>query len=215
MNYNKFIFLLIFSLIKSKEEISQNYIDENFKEISKKENLEESLLTIINNGDYEILKYYLQKLKENKINYDLSLENSIHKKVESMSNIFNKLKYEDEIGIKVVSPAFEWTEGNYQVVLNIKYSSMLNSFACPHVDDEKFIVLKDRKNIRYEARCLLSDYQMKFLLELRLYAEVEDPDKLMSERGTTIVNLRKVNKVEWGRLLDIGYSLPENCFKMY
>ena len=72
MNYNKFIFLLIFSLIKSKEEISQNYIDENFKEISKKENLEESLLTIINNGDYEILKYYLQKLKENKINYDLS-----------------------------------------------------------------------------------------------------------------------------------------------
>ena len=63
MNYNKFIFLLIFSLIKSKEEISQNYIDENFKEISKKENLEESLLTIINNGDYEILKYYLQKLK--------------------------------------------------------------------------------------------------------------------------------------------------------
>ena len=119
MNYNKFIFILIFSLIKSKEEISQNYIDENFKEISKKENLEESLLTIINNGDYEILKYYLQKLKENKINYDLSLENSIHKKVESMSNIFNKLKYEDEIGIKVVSPAFEWTEGNYQVVLNI------------------------------------------------------------------------------------------------
>ena len=72
MNYNKFIFLLIFSLIKSKKEISQNYIDENFKEISKKENLEESLLTIINNGDYEILKYYLQKLKENKINYDLS-----------------------------------------------------------------------------------------------------------------------------------------------
>ena len=56
---------------------------------------------------------------------------------------------------------------------------------------------------------------MKFLLELRLYAEVEDPDKLMSERGTTIVNLRKVNKVEWGRLLDIGYSLPENSFKMY
>ena len=72
MNFNKFIFLLIFSLIKSKEAISQNYIDENFKEISKKENLEESLLTVINNGDYEILKYYLQKLKENKINYDLS-----------------------------------------------------------------------------------------------------------------------------------------------
>ena len=41
MNYNKFIFLLIFSLIKSKEEISQNYIDENFKEISKKKNLKE------------------------------------------------------------------------------------------------------------------------------------------------------------------------------
>ena len=132
-----------------------------------------------------------------------------------MINIFNKLKYEDEIGIKIISPSLEWTEGNVQVVLKIKYSGMLNSFACPHVDNEKLIVLNDRKTIKYESRCLLSNYQIKFLLELKLYAEVEDPDKLMSERGETLVNLKKVNKVDWGRLLDIGYTLPDNSFKMF
>ncbi len=215
MKYNVLIILTIFILIKSKDEISKEYIDENFKIISQKENIKEYLIKIINNGDYDILKYYLKKLKENNINYDLYLEESIHKKIEKMINIFNQLKYEDEIGIKIVSPAFEWTEGNIQVVLKIKYSAMLNSFACPHVDDEKLIVLNDRKTIRYESRCLLSNYQMKFLLELKLYAEVENPDKLMSERGETIVNLKKINKVDWGRLLDIGYTLPDNSFKMY
>ena len=37
----------------------------------------------------------------------------------------------------------------------------------------------------------------------------------MSERGETLVNLKKVNKVDWGRLLDIGYTLPDNSFKMF
>jgi hypothetical protein len=80
MKYNILIIFLIFILIKSKDEISKEYIDENFKLISQKENIKENLLKIINNGDYDILKYYLKKLKENKINYDLYLEESIYKK---------------------------------------------------------------------------------------------------------------------------------------
>ena len=48
---------------------------------------------------------------------------------------------------------------------------------------------------------------MKFLLELRLYAEVEDPDKLMSERGTTIVNLFMVTGVEHQVVINRDLSL--------
>ena len=92
---------------------------------------------------------------------------------------------------------------------------MLNSLACPEVDDEKMTIKKDKRTIHYEARCLMSDYQMKFDLTLKLFDRVTKVERQNKERGQTKFSIEKEQKEEWSRLLKPGERLPENSSKMY
>ena len=215
--YGLFILLIFFiCLAKGKEQqVNEQFIDNNFDLISKKENILTSIIKLINLGQLDILKYYLKKLASNKINFKEELDEAINRKMTKLHSVFNKLKYKDEYGIQKVAPAFEWAENKYSVHLNIKYSNMLNSLACPEVDDEQLTIKKDKRTIHYEARCLMSDYQMKFDLKLTLFSKVTKIERQNKERGQTKFSLEKETKDDWGRLLKPGERLPENSSKMY
>ena len=195
------------------KKLDENYLIKNFNILSKKENLQESINNFLFFGNLTLLNLFLQKLSINKIKFLSNLENSIYLKTSKLSSLYNKLKYKDEIGIQNISPAFEWSEGTNIVILRIKYSSRLNSLACNEVDDEKFEILPNKKNIIYSSKCIYNNYQMNFKLELRLYKEVQKTlFKYNKERGCSIYYLKKIEQQNWDRLLDIGYALPHNSF---
>ena len=79
-----FLFLLItYLLISTKSSTSQNpieidedYINNNFENLSKKENLIQSFTKIANSGNFTLLDTFLSKLKENKIDFSLLVTGS-------------------------------------------------------------------------------------------------------------------------------------------
>lgn len=214
MNRICLLVILIISSV-SAQAIDKQFIDNNFSLFSKKDNLLPSIVKLVNLGKLDILKYYLNKLSDNHINFQDELEEAFNRKMTKLNSVFNKLKYKDEYGIQKVTPAFEWAENKYSVLINVKYSNMLNSLACPEVDDEKMIIKKDKRTIHYEARCLMSDYQMKFDLTLKLFDKVIKVERQNKERGQTKFSIEKEQKEEWSRLLKPGERLPENSSKMY
>ena len=208
------LLLLIICSITA-QTIDEKFIDHNFNLFSKEDNLLPSIVKLVNLGKLDILKYYLNKLSDHHIKFHDELEEAFNRKMTKLNSVFNKLKYKDEYGIQKVTPAFEWAENKYSVLINVKYSNMLNSLACPEVDDEKMTIKKDKRTIHYEARCLMSDYQMKFDLTLKLFDRVTKIERQNKERGQTKFSIEKEQKEEWSRLLKPGERLPENSSKMY
>ena len=163
-----------------------------------------------------LLDFFISLLNSNKINYISALESFYQKKHKILEKTFNKLKYKDETNIKKMSPAFEWAETERFVVFNIKHSTLLNSLSCPFVDDEKFVIRKNKQNIHYEAKCIMDNNYLFFNLDLKLYSLVSDIHSKEVQRGETRYMISKNRGEEWdGRLLEGGTKLPENSLKMY
>ena len=219
-----FLFLLItYLLISTKSSTSQNpieidedYINNNFENLSKKENLIQSFTKIANSGNFTLLDTFLSKLKENKIDFNSEFETFYQKKHKTLERAYNRLKYKDELNIKRISPAFEWAENERFVILHIKHSALLSSFSCPFVDDEKLVIRKNQQDIHYEAKCILDNSYLFFSLDLKLYGYVRSIQNKEVQRGETRYLINKRNNEEWdGRLIEAGNRLPENSMKMY
>ena len=219
-----FLFLLItYLLISTKSSTSQNpteidedYINNNFENLSKKENLIQSFTKIANSGNFTLLDTFLSKLKENKIDFNSEFETFYQKKHKTLERVYNRLKYKDELNIKRISPAFEWAENERFVILHIKHSALLSSFSCPFVDDEKLVIRKNQQDIHYEAKCILDNSYLFFSLDLKLYGYVRSIQNKEVQRGETRYLINKRNNEEWdGRLIEAGNRLPENSMKMY
>ena len=198
------------------EEINSDYITKNFENLSKKSNLLQSFTKIANSGHLELLETFLEKLKENKIDFISEFESFYQKRHKALERVYNKLKYKDEINIKRISPAFEWAENERFVIFHIKHSAYLSSLSCPFVDDEKFVIRKNKQNIHYEAKCIMDNNYLFFNLDLKLYSLVSDIHSKEVQRGETRYMISKNRGEEWdGRLLEGGTKLPENSLKMY
>ena len=217
MKYILLISFLFFSFANTQEQdiINEKFIDTNFALFSQKDKLLTSILKLINIGNYDLLKYYLKKLSAAKINFQNELEEAINRKMSKIQAVYNKLKYKDESDVQVAAPAFEWAENKHSVIMHIKYSSMLNSMGCPEVDGEKMTIGKNKRTITYHAKCIQSDYQIKFELKLTLFDKVSKIDRHTTERGESRFSISKEKPEEWGRLLKPGERLPENSIKMY
>ncbi len=88
--------------------------------------------------------------------------------------------------------------------------------SCPFVDDEKFVIRKNKQDIHYEAKCILDNNYLFFNLDLRLYSFVTEIQSKEVQRGETQYVINKKNNEEWdGRLIEAGNKLPENSLKMF
>ena len=216
-----FYILIIYLLYSTKSskidkptEIDEDYINENFDNLSK--NLVQSFTKISNSGNITLLDTFLSKLTEKKIDFNSEFEAFYQKKHKTFEKVYNRLKYIDEINLKKISPAFEWAENERFVILHIKHSAFLSSLACPYVDDEKLLIRKNKQDIHYEAKCILDNNYLFFSLDLRLYSLVNNIQNKEVQRGETRFLINKKNNEEWdGRLIEAGNRLPENSLKMY
>ena len=212
-------FILLFNSIVSKNDkiqITSDYIKNNFLELSKKSNLLSSFNKIFKSGQIILLKEFISLLDKNKINFISEYESFYQKKIKTLERIYNKLKYKDETNIKRLSPAFEWAETERVVIFHIKHSALLSSLSCPFVDDEKFVIRKNKQDIHYEAKCILDNNYLFFNLDLRLYSFVTEIQSKEVQRGETQYVINKKNNEEWdGRLIEAGNKLPENSLKMF
>jgi len=221
--FSFFFILLLINLIKSKPdsknektEITSEYIKQNFSYLSSKSNLINSFSKIYKAGQISLLNEFISLLNENKINFISEYETFYQKKHKSLERVYNKLKYKDETNIKRLSPAFEWAETERVVIFHIKHSALLSSLSCPFVDDEKFVIRKNKQDIHYEAKCILDNNYLIFNLDLRLYSFVSDLHTKEIQRGETYYVINKKNNEEWnGRLVEAGNKLPENSLKMF
>ena len=222
-NFFYFFLILIIYITQSKQdsrnnkiEITSDYITENFKQLSEKNNLINSFTKIYKTGKMHLLDNFLSLLKQNKINFNSEFEKFYQKSHKTLERIYNKLKYKDETSIKRLSPAFEWAETERVVIFHIKHSSRLNSLSCPFVDDEKFVIRKNQQDIHYEAKCIMDNNYLFFNLDLKLYSYVIDIQRKEVQRGETYYVLNKKNNEEWdGRLIEAGNKLPENSMKLF
>ena len=215
-NIYSIIFNLIILISSTSGQINKEYITENFSSLSKKGNLISSFNQIYSKGDISLLDFFISLLNSHKINYISELESFYQKKHKILEKTFNKLKYKDEINIKKISPAFEWAETERIVIFNIKHSTLLNSLSCPFVDDEKFVIRKNKQDIHYESKCILDNNYLFFNLDLKLYSFVNEIQSREVRRGETLYYITKKNNEEWnGRLIEAGNRLPENSIKMY
>ena len=222
-NFFYFFLILIIYITQSKQdsrnnkiEITSDYITENFKQLSEKNNLINSFTKIYKTGKIHLLDNFLSLLKQNKINFNSEFETFYQKRHKTLERIYNKLKYKDETSIKRLSPAFEWAETERVVIFHIKHSSRLNSLSCPFVDDEKFVIRKNQQDIHYEAKCIMDNNYLFFNLDLKLYSFVSDIQKKEVQRGETYYVINKKNNEEWdGRLIEAGNKLPENSMKLF
>ena len=217
--FSAFIILLLFNLIVSKSDkiqITSDSIKTNFLELSKKSNLIQSFNKIFKSGQIPLLKEFISLLDKNRINFISEYETFYQKKIKTLERIYNKLKYKDETNIKRLSPAFEWAETERVVIFHIKHSALLSSLSCPFVDDEKFVIRKNKQDIHYEAKCILDNNYLFFNLDLRLYSFVTEIQSKEVQRGETQYVINKKNNEEWdGRLIEAGNKLPENSLKMF
>ena len=221
--FSFFFILLLINQIKSKSdtrnekiEITSEYIKQNFSYLSSKSNLINSFSKIYKAGQLSLLNEFISLLNEHKINFISEYETFYQKKHKILERIYNKLKYKDETNIKRLSPAFEWAETERVVIFHIKHSALLSSLSCPFVDDEKFVIRKNKQDIHYEAKCILDNNYLFFNLDLRLYSFVSDLHTKEIQRGETYYVINKKNNEEWnGRLVEAGNKLPENSLKMF
>ena len=212
MNY----FLLLcccvtYALTHNNKHIDNTFIDNNFNRLAQHNNIRNSIYKLINNGDMNVLKYYLNKLKQHKINYNNELDDAVNTKLNMIHGVYNKLKYKDEYGVQKLSPAFTWYEDLYIVKLAIQHSSSFGMTQCNEVDGEEFIIRKDKQNIIYRSKCVVSGYQIKYELKLKLYKKVKLIRNEIKERGQTIYYIEKdITNEMWDRLQPAGERLPEN-----
>ena len=217
-----FFILILINFTKSKpdskynKDITSEYITDNFSYLSEKSNLINSFYKIYKTGNLTLLEEFFILLNNHKINFNSEFETFFQKKHKGLERVYNKLKYKDEINIKRLSPAFEWAETERVVIFHIKHSSLLSSLSCPFVDDEKFVIRKNKQDIHYEAKCILDNNYLFFNLDLRLYSFVTEIQSKEVQRGETQYVINKKNNEEWdGRLIEAGNKLPENSLKMF
>ena len=217
-----FFILILINFINSKpdskynKDITSEYITDNFSYLSEKSNLINSFYKIYKTGNLTLLEEFFILLNNHKINFNSEFETFFQKKHKGLERVYNKLKYKDEINIKRLSPAFEWAETERVVIFHIKHSSLLSSLSCPFVDDEKFVIRKNKQDIHYEGKCILDNNYLFFNLDLRLYSFVTEIQSKEVQRGETQYVINKKNNEEWdGRLIEAGNKLPENSLKMF
>ena len=210
-----FIKDLNYSLLLN-ETYLKNFLYNNLDVISTNTTeLNNTLSTLINTSNFQLLDNYIQLLKENKIEFNPYLNTLITNKISTLHSLYQTLSLKDSSNLQIVSPAFLWAEDQYSVHLDILFSHRHNAPGCSEVDDYYTVIYNNNYTFHFNANCTMGDDELYFELDLTLFDKVDKIDKVSISRGKAIVRLEKEKKYSWGQLLRPGEEIPNNMIKKY
>ena len=210
-----FIKDLNYSLLLN-ETYLKNFLYNNLDVISTNSTeLNDTLSTLINTSNFQLLDNYIQLLKENKIEFNPYLNTLITNKISTLHSLYQTLSLKDSSNLQIVSPAFLWAEDQYSVHLDILFSHRHNAPGCSEVDDYYTVIYNNNYTFHFNANCTMGDDELYFELDLTLFDKVDKIDKVSISRGKAVVRLEKEKKYSWGQLLRPGEELPNNMIKKY
>ena len=210
-----FIKDLNYSLLLN-ETYLKNFLYNNLDVISTNSTeLNDTLSTLINTSNFQLLDNYIQLLKENKIEFNPYLNTLITNKISTLHSLYQTLSLKDSSNLQIVSPAFLWAEDQYSVHLDILFSHRHNAPGCSEVDDYYTVIYNNNYTFHFNANCTMGDDELYFELDLTLFDKVDKIDKVSISRGKAIVRLEKEKKYSWGQLLRPGEEIPNNMIKKY
>ena len=210
-----FIKDLNYSLLLN-ETYLKNFLYNNLDVISTNTTeLNNTLSTLINTSNFQLLDNYIQLLKENKIEFNPYLNTLITNKISTLHSLYQTLSLKDSSNLQIVSPAFLWAEDQYSVHLDILFSHRHNAPGCSEVDDYYTVIYNNNYTFHFNANCTMGDDELYFELDLTLFDKVDKIDKVSISRGKAVVRLEKEKKYSWGQLLRPGEEIPNNMIKKY
>lgn len=210
-----FIKDLNYSLLLN-ETYLKNFLYNNLDVISTNTTeLNNTLSTLINTSNFQLLDNYIQLLKENKIEFNPYLNILITNKISTFHSLYQTLSLKDSSNLQIVSPAFLWAEDQYSVHLDILFSHRHNAPGCSEVDDYYTVIYNNNYTFHFNANCTMGDDELYFELDLTLFDKVDKIDKVSISRGKAVVRLEKEKKYSWGQLLRPGEEIPNNMIKKY
>lgn len=210
-----FIKDLNYSLLLN-ETYLKNFLYNNLDVISTNTTeLNDTLSTLINTSNFQLLDNYIQLLKENKIEFNPYLNTLITNKISTLHSLYQTLSLKDSSNLQIVSPAFLWAEDQYSVHLDILFSHRHNAPGCSEVDDYYTVIYNNNYTFHFNANCTMGDDELYFELDLTLFDKVDKIDKVSISRGKAVVRLEKEKKYSWGQLLRPGEEIPNNMIKKY
>ena len=165
---------------------------------------------MITNGDFLSLDKYLENLLKENISFIDILSLNINKKLEKIKEVSKKLSVISRTNFRVISPAFNWRETEFELYLEIFYSHRMNAPSCGELDYENVTLLNNNMTFHFEGNCTMGDDELFFNLTLNLFKAIRNIRRIEKSRKKMTITLLKEYNSYWNRLLDNEQENPEN-----
>ena len=121
-----------------------------------------------------------------------------------------KLSVISRTNFRVISPAFNWRETEFELYLEIFYSHRMNAPSCGELDYENVTLLNNNMTFHFEGNCTMGDDELFFNLTLNLFKAIRNIRRIEKSRKKMTITLLKEYNSYWNRLLDNEQENPEN-----
>ena len=174
------------------------------------ETINQTINSLITNGDFLSLDKYLENLLKENISFIDILSLNINKKLEKIKEVSKKLSVISRTNFRVISPAFNWRETEFELYLEIFYSHRMNAPSCGELDYENVTLLNNNLTFHFEGNCTMGDDELFFNLTLNLFKAIRNIRRIEKSRKKMTITLLKEYNSYWNRLLDNEQENPEN-----
>ena len=172
--------------------------------------INQTINSLITNGDFLSLDKYLENLLKENISFIDILSLNINKKLEKIKEVSKKLSVISRTNFRVISPAFNWRETEFELYLEIFYSHRMNAPSCGELDYENVTLLNNNLTFHFEGNCTMGDDELFFNLTLNLFKAIRNIRRIEKSRKKMTITLLKEYNSYWNRLLDNEQENPEN-----
>ena len=174
------------------------------------ETINQTINSLITNGDFLSLDKYLENLLKENISFIDILSLNINKKLEKIKEVSKKLSVISRTNFRVISPAFNWRETEFELYLEIFYSHRMNAPSCGELDYENVTLLNNNLTFHFEGNCTMGDDELFFNLTLNLFKAIRNIRRIEKSRKKMTITLLKEYNSYWNRLLDNEQENPDN-----
>ncbi len=172
--------------------------------------INDTIFKFITKGEYSDLDIYLNVLKQNNISFIEFLTENINNKIQKIKEVSKKLAIISRTNFRIVSPAFNWRETEYEIFLEIFFSHRMNAPSCGELDYQNIELLNNNNTFHFEGNCTMGDDELFFNLTLNLYKKISKIRKINQSRKQIQITLYKEEHAYWNRLLKDDEENPYN-----
>ena len=193
-----FIILIILLIEKNILFTKDNYLINN------------TIYKLITKGEYLNLDLYLKDLNQKNISFIDYLTENINNKIKKIKEISEKLSVISRTNFRVISPAFNWRETEFEIFLDIFFSHRMNAPSCGELDYQNIELLNNNMTFHFEGNCTMGDDELFFNLTLNLFKKISKIKKINQSRKQIQITLYKEVHNYWNRLLKEDEENPSN-----